>query len=677
MLNLPSYTSNSNMIFCLRWYPILVICLLFLPSCQSTPAAEHIELPALFSDHMVLQQDAVITIWGKASPQKQVTALFKNQRSSAIAQEDSTWHLYLAPEQAGGPFELHIIGTDTLLIKDVLIGEVWIGSGQSNMQWSVSQSADAEKELQDANYPNIRLFSVDRTASTTPEYKIPTDGWKPTNPSSIASFSAVSYYFGRTLHDSLNVPIGLIHSSWGGTPAEAWTSAQSLLALPDFEPAVRQLQESTVSFESLNTQYNKELDHWYITTLPQSPGYRDQLPFWGTPEANHDEWATMNIPSLWEEEGLPGFDGVVWLNKIIDLPSEWTHHDAILTLGQVDDADITWLNGTEIGRSYRYDSRRQYQIPKEALKTGPNSISVRVLDTGGGGGIYGAKHELTLESANSELESIPLSGPWKYKKAMELANFTPPPPRPSPIQHTPSVLYNAMIHPLIPFRVKGVIWYQGESNASRAFQYRSLFNTLINDWRLQWNDPIAFHFVQLANFQALQKKPVEQETWPELREAQTMALQLPNTGMAVTIDIGEADDIHPRNKQDVGYRLALNALNKSYKLPIVPAGPLYKSMEIFGDSILIEFDYSENGLMTSNDEEVLGFAIAGNDQEFQWAQAMIRGSKVVVHSPRVPSPVAVRYGWANNPVTNLQNKEGLPASPFRTDDWPGVTENSR
>lgn len=655
-------------------YITALTCLIVFSSCQSHPKAEYVELSTLFTDHMVLQRNAVTTIWGKATPNKQVIANFKNQKSATIAQEDSTWRLFLAPEPEGGPHELSIIGTDTIVIKDVLVGEVWVASGQSNMQWSVQQSNNAEYEIKNANHPNIRLFSVDRTFSIRPKNNIISEGWQPTTPSSIQNFSAVAYYFGKTLHDSLNVPIGLIHSSWGGTPAEAWTSAETLSELPDFTSSISRLQQHADSLESLIQPFDHHLDDWYQQTQSLDRGFESQQPKYASTQYDSKNWPTMNVPGLWEQNVMPNFDGIAWFNRSVELPPDWNTYDATLSLGFIDDADITWFNGVEVGRTSRYNAKRTYSIPSSLIQPGLNSITVRVLDTGGGGGIYGSPEDLFIESADSTLSSVGLQGPWKYQPVVELSEL-PPPPRPTPLQHTPTMLYNAMIHPLIPFKVQGVIWYQGESNASRAYQYRSLFSALINDWRRQWNDNIAFHFVQLANFQEEQQNAVEKETWPELREAQTMALQLPNTGMAVAIDIGEANDIHPRNKQDVGYRLALNALHKNYDSPTLPAGPLYNSMQISGDSIIIQFDYAQNGLKTSDGGRPQGFAIAGSDQVFHWAEVILRGNEAIVYSDKVLSPKAVRYGWANNPIVNIQNFENLPASPFRTDDWPGITQN--
>ena len=649
-------------------------CLLIFSGCRSHPKAEYVELPALFTDHMVLQREAVTTIWGKATPNKQVIATFKNQKSATIAQEDSTWRLFLAPEPEGGPHELSIIGTDTIVIKDVLVGEVWVASGQSNMQWSVQQSNNAEHEIKNANHPNIRLLSVDRTFSIRPKNNIISEGWQPTTPSSIQNFSAVAYYFGRTLHDSLDIPIGLIHSSWGGTPAEAWTSAKTLAELPDFSSSISRLQQHADSIESLTQSFDRYLDNWYEQTFALDKGFDSGQPIYASTQYDSRDWPVMNVPGLWEQNGMPNFDGIAWFTKHIELPPDWEYNDATLSLGSIDDADITWFNGVEVGRTSRYNTQRTYNIPSSLIKPGLNTITIRVLDTGGGGGIYGSPESLFIESTESTLSNIVLDGPWKYQPVLELSDL-PPPPRPTPLQHTPSMLYNAMIHPLIPYKIQGVIWYQGESNANRAYQYRSLFSALINDWRRQWNDNIAFHFVQLANFQEVQKNAVEEETWPELREAQTMALQLPNTGMAVAIDIGEADDIHPRNKQDVGYRLALNALHMNYGSPTMPAGPMYSDMQINGDSIVIQFDNAQNGLQTSDGNRPLGFAIAGSDQVFHWADVILRGNEAVVYSNKVSAPKAVRYGWANNPIVNIQNSENLPASPFRTDNWPGITQD--
>ena len=654
---------------------LLSIFLLTLFGCADIPQAEYVELPPLFSDHMVLQRNAMTPVWGKATPGQQVMVRFKNQQSETTVLPDSSWRVYLAPEPAGGPYVLHVIGRDTITINDVLVGEVWLGSGQSNMQWSVQQSANAEQEIQNASYSNIRLFSVERTVSAEPLSYIPSDGWKITSPETIPSFSAVAYYFGRTLHDSLNVPVGLIHSSWGGTPAEAWTSAQALQDLDDFTQVVEEL-DSLPSPSDLQFAFSERMNTWLKKIEEGDLGYVDGQAYWASPDFDDRPWPSMVVPQLWEEK-LPGYDGIAWFRKSIVLPETWHDQKAILHLANIDDADITWVNGVEVGRTQQYNKKREYNIPSSLLKAGKNTIAVRVLDTGGGGGIWGEPSQLRLEHSDDSISPVSLKGEWQFKSTLDLRDVASAPPRPRPLQHTPTMLYNAMIYPLIPYRIKGVIWYQGESNAGRAHQYRSLFSALISDWRFQWDVNIAFHFVQLANYLKQQENPVEPETWPELREAQSMALALPNTGMAVTIDIGEADDIHPTNKQDVGYRLALNALYTNYDRPIVPAGPLYQSMKIVADTIEVVFEHAINGMKTLNDEPIKGFAIAGDDQVFHWADASVVGNTVKVFSENVKQPVAVRYGWANNPIVNLYNEEGLPASPFRTDEWPGITEGRR
>ncbi len=642
-------------------------CLLLLSGCQSSPADE-IQLSPLFSDHMVLQRDTNIKIWGKATPNGRVTVTLNQQRAEITADEDSSWVVNLAPEPAGGPFELRVAGRDEQTINDVLIGEVWLASGQSNMEWPMQASNNAEQEIAAANDSEIRLFTVRKSVAGTPSNTIPSEGWKITNPENIASFSAVAYYFARVLRDSLNVPIGLIHSSWGGTPAEAWTSGNSLLRHPDYVEAVQKLQNNPEAFDP-----TASLDAWFTAVDEQDAGLSSNTAPWSSANTPTDSWQTMNAPGLWEDTELPNFDGVVWFQKTIEIPEDWVSAPLLLGLAQIDDIDQTWINGIEIGNTDQYNLLRRYEIPASTFETGVLSITVRVIDTGGGGGFWGDAAGMLIMPADSSSAPLSLAGTWKYKVGVDFDDADLP-VRPGGLQHTPSVLYNAMIHPLIPVALKGAIWYQGESNASRAHQYQTLFPLMIEDWREQWDQTLAFHFVQLANFMEEQKRAVEQETWPELREAQTMALSLPSTGMAVTIDIGEADDIHPRNKHDVGRRLALSALNKTYGHNTMPGGPLYQSFEVEGNQIRIKFANADNGFMTPGNERIRGFAIAGEDQIFHWATALVDSSDILLSSARVPNPVAARYGWANNPVLNLYNAEQLPASPFRTDDWPGITE---
>ena len=655
----------------LHWTWLVVFTLL--SACQTAPPVSDITLPILFSDHMVLQRDAAAPVWGKGSPGGKVSVIFQEMRAETVVADDSSWKIMLAPHPAGGPYTLQIAGSDTITINDVLVGDVWLGSGQSNMQWSVQQSADAEAEIAAANYPNIRLFSVDRTVAARPRTKIPSDGWHHTTPETIVGFSAVAYYFGRSLHDSLDVPIGLIHSSWGGTRAEAWTSAQTLTDTPYFQEAVANLAATVDEFDRGPDTYQAIFDEWLEKIGEKDRGYVDGKPVWAEPDFDTADWSTMETPALWEDEYLPNYDGVVWFRKTFDAPSSWVNQELSLHLGMIDDADVTWVNGVEVGRTSQYNRKREYTVPSSAVRAGKNVIAVRVLDTGGGGGIWGEVEDMRVERSDRVGLAAALAGTWNYNTALSLGDVDQLPPRPEALQHTPTVLFNAMINPLVPYGIRGVIWYQGESNAGRAYQYRTLFPGMITDWRKQWDDNFSFLFVQLANFRELQQNPSEEQTWPELREAQSMALDLAKTGMAVIIDIGETDDIHPRNKQDVGARLARAALNVSYEQDIVAGGPLYREMRIENNVIRINFDQVGGGLVTPDGESPAGFAIAGPDSVFHWADARIDGDDVVVSNPDVSSPIAVRYGWADNPIVNLYNADGVPASPFRTDDWPGVT----
>jgi sialate O-acetylesterase len=394
---------------------------------------------------------------------------------------------------------------------------------------------------------------------------------------------------------------------------------------------------------------------------------------WYSPEFTPADWKTMSLPILWEGAGLPDYDGIVWFRKEITLPATEAGKELTLSLATIDDADSTWFNGVVVGSTNGYNVARKYTVPGNLVKAGKNVITVRVVDTGGGGGIYGENKDLQLTSGEKIVAS--LADQWQYQTALDISQM-PPKPKVVYDQNSPAVLYNAMIAPLVPYAIKGAIWYQGESNAGRAYQYRTLFPAMIKDWRTQWKQDFPFLFVQLANFMKVEEQPAE-SNWAELREAQAMTLSLPKTGMAVIIDVGDANDIHPRNKQDVGKRLAMAAYKVAYNENTVYSGPTYKSMKTEGNKIILTFDNVGGGLVAKGGE-LKEFAIAGSDKKFVWADARVEGNTVVVSSKEVANPVAVRYAWANNPdKANLYNKEGLPASPFRTDDWPGLTMSKK
>lgn len=630
-------------------------------------------LPSVFSDNMVLQQKTNAAIWGKATAGKavKVTVSWNKVNYGAIADASGNWKIKVATPGYGGPYSITISDGELFVLNNVLIGDVWICSGQSNMEMPLAgwgKILNSEKEIADAKYPNVRLLQAEHVTSSFPlnDAKVTNGGWQECSPKYIAEFSSTAYFFAREVYEKTKIPIGLIHTSWGGTIAEAWTSAESLKKMTDFSAAVDKIQKlaknpSTVSYE-------EKLQNWIKMTTEKDSGYQAGETKWALAETTN--WKSMALPTLWEDAALKNFDGIVWFTKKVNIPENWKTNGAKLNLGTIDDNDITFVNGVKVGETVGYNVGRTYTIPASLLKIGENTITVRVFDSGGGGGICGDAKDLSL--TNNTTEKISLAGDWKYKVGVDFKNVEAKPYEENG-PNRPTVLYNAMIHPYLQFSIKGAIWYQGESNADRAYQYRELFPTMIKDWRQKWGQgDFPFYFVQLANFMQIDHAPVE-SAWAELREAQQKTLALPNTGMATIIDIGDAKDIHPKNKQEVGRRLALIALAKTYGQKINYSGPVYQSNKVEGKQIRLTFGNTENGLKAADGAALTGFAIAGADKKFYWAKANIQGNQIIVSSDQVANPVAVRYAWGNNPVCNLVSNDGLPASPFRTDTWQGLT----
>jgi sialate O-acetylesterase len=551
-----------------------------------------------------------------------------------------------------------------------MVGEVWICSGQSNMEMPLAgwgQITNFEAEIANANHPNIRLFQVEKSTKLSPakDLKVMGNSWLVCSPATVPEFSATAYFFAVNLSKMLNnIPIGLIHTSWGGTPAEAWTSKKSLQLMPDFKDYLFALNKVPTNPIEQKKYLDDELTDYKAQLMNKDRGYSDGKALWALTSVDDKDWQIMYVPQNWEEQSLKDFDGVVWFRKDIEiLPTMWGE-DIILSLGTIDDNEITYFNGVQIGCTEGWDQERIYKIPGKLVKAGKNVIAVRVFDSGGEGGFYGSPNKVFL--LDNSAYKIPLSGVWKYRIGFNMKEIIAPKVMPNQVQ--PTTLFNGMINPLIPFSFQGVIWYQGEANEFRSEQYSRLFPLLIHDWRTYWNNDFPFYFVQLANYKKREDKPTKAE-WAELRDAQGKGLNLSNTGMAVSIDIGNAENIHPKNKQDVGYRLALIAANKTYKLSVVCEGPSFKSFVIKGSKIEINFESVGSGMIVRNDPILRGFAIAGTDKKFHWAKAEIFGDKVIVYAPEVEFPIAVRYAWANNPDCNLYNLEGLPAAPFRTDNW--------
>ncbi len=619
-----------------------------------------VKLPHIFSNDMLIQRDQKVNVWGWADKNERVEVVFDKQSKRTKADASGKWSIQLDPVKYGGPHTLTVKGkNNTIILTNILVGDVWLCSGQSNMEWTVANVNNATKEIANANYPSIRSFNVEKNMSMKPLDDL-NGKWTVCSPSTVPNYSAVAYFFARKLYEETGIPIGIINSSWGGTGVETWTSADAYKTLGDsFKQQYKNIEigDDFNTFVGQNDK-NKEA---YLTALKDDPGLKEQ---WFGAYTNLSSWKSLEVPGLWSNTELNAVNGIVWFTYEFDLHAEAANKKGALHLGMVDDEDITWINGTKIGETRNYSTKRIYDIPENILKEGKNRITVRVYDTGGDGGIYGNKEELNIVVQGKH---YPLAGQWKYKEAVTNAQFNIKDISPN-MYH--SLLYNAMINPIITFSIKGAIWYQGENNAGAAYDYRTLFPLMINDWRSKWGSEFPFYWVQLANFMAKDDQPVN-SGWAELREAQTMTLLLPRTGQAVIIDIGDADDIHPRNKQDVGLRLAYNALNKDYGLKdVVYSGPTFQSMDIQGDKAVITFDNAPEGLRVHNRYGyVEGFAIAGSDKKFYWAKAYADGNKIIVQSDKVKSPVAVRYGWSNNPDINLYNKAGLPATPFRTDDW--------
>jgi sialate O-acetylesterase len=638
----------------------------------SSAASADVTLPALVGDNMVVQQGVPVRIWGKAAPGERVTVSMAGKSAAATAGADGRWEVRIGPFEAGGPHTMTVAGRNTVTVRNVLAGEVWVGSGQSNMEWPLQDARNGAEEIAKATYPEIRLFTVAKRTSLTPLDDV--EGrWAVCSPDTVGSFSAVAYFFGRELHGRLGVPVGLIHSSWGGTPAEAWTSREALSAEPTLAPMVVALDASAKDLPSAMARYQAEQRAWAEKNLARDAGNKGLGLGYAKPDLDESGWEPMRLPQQWESAGLD-LDGAVWFRKTVDVPAAWAGKELTLAFGPIDDVDTTYFNGTEVGATgpetpSSWTVPRKYAVPGSLVRPGRNVVALRVFDHGGGGGFGGSTTDMALGPAGGE--ALPLSGEWRYKieaAAKVRPDFSTQPAAPlgAGNPNAPTVLYNAMLAPLTPYTIRGAIWYQGESNADRAVQYRTLFPAMIRDWRRAWGEgDFPFLFVQLANWQPRKPEPSE-SGWAELREAQTMTLALPATGMAVAVDIGEADDIHPRNKQDVGRRLALWALAKTYGRDVEHSGPLYSSHAVEGNTIRVRFNHAK-GLRTSDGGEVEGFAIAGPDKKFVWAKARIGGDSVVVWSDAVSRPTAVRYAWADNPAANLYNGAGLPASPFRTD----------
>jgi len=638
---------------------------------------------------MVLQRDMKVPVWGWSDPGGWVSISFLNETYKTKADKNGKWSVKLKQMKAGGPHEMVIKGKNTIIIKNILIGDIWICGGQSNMEMPMKYYfgktvLNAAQEIQSANYLEVRVFKVKRNFDIRPTANLNIGDWKKAVGANIKDFSAVGYFFGREIHREFNIPIGLISSNWGGTPIELWTRAEALKNVSDFRDEVKKNEKMKKSIEELTTEVENDYYQW-VSKFVNKAYEKCGINILENNDVSEKDWNEIYLPIDINNNQVKKIKGVYFLRKKVNISKSPKRKELTLLFGRFRHVfllDKILFNGYQLQPDMKYfDLWRSYTLPSKFVKVGENLITAGVIDVTDGGIINGTSSDLFLitdiNRESNYIDGISLAGKWQYQLGCKFDE--PPPPDKLEPQKILSSLYNGMINPIVPYGIKGVIWYQGETNASRAYQYRSLFPIMIKDWRKQWGQgDFPFLFVQLANYHAPVKEPGESE-WGELREAQSMTLSLPNTGMAVAIDIGEADNIHPVNKQDVGKRLALAAQKIAYNQDIVYSGPIYESMEIEGNKIRIEFEHRGSGLIAQGNGGILqSFAIAGEDRKFEWAQAVIEDNTVVVYSEKVEKPVAVRYAWADNPEdANLYNKEGLPASPFRTDNWPGITVDKK
>lgn len=631
----------------------------------------NINLPKIFGDNMVLQRNKLIPVWGWADANEKIAVQFNKQVKRTIADKNGKWMINLNPEKAGGPYELVVSGKNIIKFSNVLVGEVWICSGQSNMEMPIEgwgKINNYEQEMAAANYPQIRHIKIPNKVSSLPKDDIASGEWKICNPQNAGDFTAAGYFFARELYSTLKVPVGLINTSWGGTMVETWTSRKAFEQSVEFKNMIAGMP--SLNLDSLSKARNESLLK-KIESVQGALTNKETAMTWNQADIDDSKWAPMNLPALWEQRGLDGLDGIVWFRRSIVVSAEDAGKEATLELAMIDDDDITYVNGVKVGSTNSYNTKRKYTIPAGVLKEGKNSIAIWVKDTGGGGGVYGDAGDMKITIGN---KSQSLAGDWLYRiESILQSTFVGP-------NDYPALLFNAMVNPLVPYAMRGVIWYQGEANVGRAWQYRQAFPLMIKDWRKQWGaGDFPFYFVQLSSFNEANGNSKNGSTWAELREAQTFTLSLPNTGMAVITDIGNAKDIHPKNKQDVGKRLAAIALHNVYGINRVSSGPMYQSMQITGHSVTISFKNTGSVLMPkSKDGHLSGFEMAGDDKIFYQAKAFIKDNKVVVSCDSVGHPTAVRFGWADDAgADDLFNKEGFPAAPFRTDKWKGITDAAR
>ncbi len=633
------------------------ILVLFMMLATALPSRAQVRLPRLIRDSMVLQRDTKIKLWGWAAPSEKISVRFSGQSYKTRANKDGHWLVELRPVKAGGPHTMTIEASNHLVLKDILVGEVWLCAGQSNMVHQMAlHSTRYAKEMEQVNYPGIRQFWVPNVTSLKePQENLPGGSWKAANPETIGEFSAVAYFFAKSLYEKYQVPIGIINASWGGVPIESMMSEESLKDFPSIMSTIEKNRDIT------DMTIRNNAGPASRPSLPADKGIAEK---WFSPAYVPKAWRRIAVPGYWEDQGIKDLDGTVWYRRVFEVPATMTGVSAKVFLGRIVDADVLYVNGKQVGSTgYMYPQRR-YTIPAGVLVPGKNLFVVKVTNNAGKGGFVPDKPYQLMAGG----DSIDLTGYWEYKVGQVNQPFRGGGGSPA-LQNQPAALYHAMIAPLVNYAVKGFVWYQGESNTGRPQEYARLQPAMIADWRSKWQEPDApFLFVQLPGFMEMRYQPAESQ-WAVFREVQAQSLAVPHTAMAVAIDLGEWNDIHPDRKKEVGDRLALAAEKVAYQdQQVVYSGPQYDAVAIKGDTIELSFSHVGGGLITADGEAPGEFAIAGADKKFVWASTKIAGGRVLAWNDEVIHPMYVRYAWADNPVNpNLFNREGLPAAPFRTD----------
>jgi sialate O-acetylesterase len=627
---------------------ITALCLVISPVLFAKP-----RLPKFFSSHMVLQRDTPISIYGWANAGKTVTVNFGNKEQSVKVNPNGEWSTSFPSMPAGGPYEITVSDGEKVSFEDVYTGDVWFCSGQSNMGYRLDNVTNAKEELANATNPMIRLLQVSRTMAGTPQKDIEKGTWETCSPKSSKAFSAVAYFFGKELQEKYKVPIGLINSSWGGTNIEAWMSADVMGNHPEAKKVIEQMKG--LDFSTVMSHYDTNLKAWEKKADDTDTGLTEK---WFATNYNTKDWKDIELPVYWSKAKIQPNDGVIWVTRTIELTDKDLVADNLqLSIGRVDNEDMTYLNGHEVGKSTNKDMDRLYNVAKENFVVGKNTLTIRVKNVGDIGGFRSFAKDLYLQTATRK---ISIAGTWKYKAGTP--DIEPVPERQHPTKYATS-LYNGMVAPFFGIKIKGIIWYQGEANSKNAAEYGNLLKEMATDWRAKWRADYPFIFAQLPNYAN------QNNRWITLRESQATALSLKNSGMAVLIDVGQDDNIHPANKQEPGRRMALLAENIAYgEKSINAAAPVYKEYKTTKNGI----DVLLTAKVATPKSAITGFEIAGKDKKFYTATAQLQpdGKTLKVSNPQVAEPSAVRYLWADAPgKVTLYNEAGMPVAPFRTDNW--------